>query len=245
MGSNFKKLKEYSALSWISYDDVGHLKNKILNGYTEKDKSNEPFKKNYTSSGFQATAFEKENEIVIAIRGTEALNEFWDDLLIADGSLALNYMPNSQAGSMIDYINGIADILKTYKQTGKNITIVGHSLGGTLAQIASKMYPSLFDNCYTFNSPSGNNLNYHKIYKDSDGKYYWLGNEQVNFKHYIEDKIGEAFHHYQNTSMTTSVTDARAKDAFSLIVNLWRKERFAERIEVSRTNSNYGIWKAA
>ncbi|WP_170020305.1 hypothetical protein [Campylobacter sp. RM16190] len=257
----FEVLKTYAELAWAGYKE---FKTKDATGAQigAFDKRFETVKDSpaNSSSGFQATLFKDKStgEYILSVRGTEA-NIFNDpleafkDTIVADGNLALNDMPSSQTRDMMNFINELVygekngDEVITPPKISFNdhITIVGHSLGGTLAQIASKMYPSLFDNCYTFNSPSGNNLNYHKIYKDSDGKYYWLGNEQINFKHYVEDKIGEAFHNYQNTSMTTSVTDVRAKDVLSMIANLWWKERFGERIEVSGTNSNDSIWRVA
>ncbi|QKG28720.1 alpha/beta fold hydrolase [Campylobacter sp. RM16187] len=240
MSSKFSIYKDMAMLADIAYETI-EVNDPTKNGYTVRQ--NSPA----NSSGFSATLYQKEDEIILALRGTEtnSLEQFYYDVLVADvAELGTKSVPASQVTDMIRFIDGLKNSSDLISGNTK-VTIVGHSLGGTLAQIASKMYPSLFDNCYTFNSPSRMSLNYRKIYKDSDGKYYWLGNEQVNFKHYVEYKIGEAFHNYQNTSMTTSVTDVRAKDAFSHIANLWWKERFGERIEVSGTNSNESIWRVA
>ena len=152
------------------------------------------------------------------------------DTIIADGNLAISSMPGGQTSDMISFINKLNNESKIPEK--QKITIVGHSLGGALAQIASKMFPDLFSKVYTFNAPSGKSLVYKQIYKDGE-KYFWIGNEQVNSKHYVDKNIGEAFYNYQNSTVTTPVTDVRAKDALSLIANLWWKERFGELVEVS------------
>ena len=166
------------------------------------------------------------------------VTEFWRDLIIADGNLALNSMPSSQVADMINFINSIKNIFDEAKNSGKKITIVGHSLGGTLSQIASKVFPNLFDECYTFNSPSGKDLFDYKVYKDGD-KYYMLrlstptDDMQGGKKIYLTDTVGEALYNYQNTQMTTNVTDIAAKDDPRIINNLWWKDRFGDKIEVS------------
>nr|WP_314868607.1 calcium-binding protein [uncultured Campylobacter sp.] len=161
---------------------------------------------------------------------------------MADIELAFNGTPHSQIGDMVKFINELkkgtkGNDGKTAVQINNfdNITIVGHSLGGTLAQIASKIYPGLFDNCYTFNSPSGKNLYLYskEVLKDAEGKYFWIVDVQTNYKYYLDDAIGEALYNYQKSPMTTSVTDIRAKDFFNLIADLHENDRFGELIEVS------------
>lgn len=124
-----------------------------------------------TKSGFQAIAYEKDNEIVVAIRGTEPLKNFYGDLLTADLDLLSNKIPLEQSKDMVKYIN---ELKSEGKFNNKKVTIAGHSLGGTLAQIAAKMFPNTFDNVYTFNSPSGKELKIQEIQKDSDERLYNL-----------------------------------------------------------------------
>lgn len=248
----FETLKIYSELAWAGYRGFlePDTKGKLETTSAQRDNFSKNFIKIKSSeekslSGFQATLYKniKTGEYILSVRGTEVdqgIDQMKKDAFEADGDLALKSLPSSQVGDMIKFIYELnrgttGDDGKTAVQIRDldNITIVGHSLGGTLAQVASKMYPGLFDKCYTFNSPSGKELNSKKVYKDPEGKYFWIGSEQVNFKHYLDDAIGQAFYNYQNSPMTTSVTDVRAKDAFSLIANLWWKERFGDLVEVS------------
>ena len=233
---NFNDLKQYASLTWAVYADA--TDKVIPKEYNKTEYKSE--NSGYTS-GFQARVYESKNELVLSIRGTEMNNgvtEFWRDLIIADGNLALNSMPSSQVADMINFINSIKNIFDEAKNSGKKITIVGHSLGGTLSQIASKAFPNLFDECYTFNSPSGKDLFDYKVYKDGD-KYYMLrlstptDDMQGGKKIYLTDTVGEALYNYQNTQMTTSVTDIAAKDDPRIINNLWWKDRFGDKIEVS------------
>ncbi|PSM51237.1 von Willebrand factor type A (vWA) domain-containing protein (lipase domain) [Campylobacter blaseri] len=217
MKNEFSKYKELAALANNVYYDKYH----IPTGY------NEEYVVQNTTSGFAATLYVKDGQKILAIRGTEFKTDFIRDLIIADGNLAVNSLPKSQYADMVKFINDNKDKLK-------GVTIVGHSLGGTLAQIACKSFPNLFDECYTFNAPSGKDLLNTKIYKDKNNRYFWIGNEQVNFNHYLDNKLGEALYEYQNSnSITTKVTDIVAKDGVETIANLWWKDRFGDVIEVS------------
>ena len=233
--TTFSKFKVYADLSWEVYDD--EYTGSIMKDY-EVIESQEN-----TGTGFAAKLVRNKNtgELILVIRGTETKQgviELYRDLIIADGNLALNSMPSSQVTDMINFINSIKNIFDEAKNSGKKITIVGHSLGGTLSQIASKAFPNLFDECYTFNSPSGKDLFDYKVYKDGD-KYYMLrlstptDDMQGGKKIYLTDTVGEALYNYQNTQMTTSVTDIAAKDDPRIINNLWWKDRFGDKIEVS------------
>ena len=230
MSSKFSIYKDMAMLADIAYETI-EVNDPTKNGYTVRQNSPANF------SGFAATLYQKGDEIVLAIRGTEVgvdkLRQMYYDVIVADvAELGTNSIPKSQVTDMIKFIDELKDSSNLVSKNSK-VTIVGHSLGGALAQIASKMYPGLFDKCYTFNSPSGKELNSKKVYKDPEGKYFWIGSEQVNFKHYLDDAIGQAFYNYQNSPMTTLVTDVRAKDFISPIANLYGGERFGELIKVS------------
>ncbi|BDU50633.1 hypothetical protein [Haliovirga abyssi] len=105
---------------------------------------------------FYAAAFEKNNEIVIAYRGTDGANGEYDshkDFKIFFGLIDLgdrdfimeHYLTN---GKIIAGIPGIQfklavdfykDIVKDRKNKDKTISVTGHSLGGGLAQYVSVM----------------------------------------------------------------------------------------------------------
>ena len=189
---NFNDLKQYASLTWAVYADA--TDKVIPKEYNKTEYKSE--NSGYTS-GFQARAYESKNELVLSIRGTEMNNgvtEFWRDLIIVDGNLALNSMPSSQVADMINFINSIKNIFYEAKNSGKKVTIVGHSLGGTLSQIASKSFPNLFDECYTFNSPSGKNLFNEQVFKEGNDYYVWHGQLQLSRKQYLDSAIGEALY---------------------------------------------------
>ena len=209
-------------LTDVAYKNISH-DTETKNGYIVKQ--NSPA----NSSGFAATLYQKGDEIVLAIRGTEP-GDFYNDVIDADiGGLAADSIPSRQAVDMIEYIEWLLSSNKISKD--QKLTIVGHSLGGALAQIASKMYPDLFDKCYTFNSPSGKNLYNTKIYIDGDAYFYKTSKEAEII--YLDKNGGKAIYNYQNSPMTTSVTDIRAKDFIAPIANLYGGERFGELIKVS------------
>ena len=105
---------------------------------------------------FYAAAFEKDDEIVIAYRGTDGDNGEYDShkdfktlfglLNLGDNDFVLeHYLTN---GRLIAGIPGIQfklavdfykDIKKHYKKKSPTISVTGHSLGGGLAQYVSVM----------------------------------------------------------------------------------------------------------
>jgi len=249
----FEALKTYAELAWAGYK--GFIKLGKSGRFDTTSAQRDNFSKDFVEiksseednlSGFQAVLYKniKTGEYILSVRGTEINQGFGQAIkdLLADIELAFNGTPHSQIGDMVKFINELkkgtkGNDGKTAVQINNfdNITIVGHSLGGTLAQIASKIYPGLFDNCYTFNSPSGKNLYLYskEVLKDAEGKYFWIVDVQTNYKYYLDDAIGEALYNYQKSPMTTSVTDIRAKDFFNLIADLHENDRFGELIEVS------------
>ena len=244
----FEALKTYAELAWAGYR--GFLKpdkGKFNTTSAQRDNFSKDFveiksSKEDNLSGFQAVLYKniKTGEYILSVRGTQ-MTQMGD--LLADIELAFNGTPHSQIGDMVEFINELkketkdkdGNTVSPIIKQEDNITIVGHSLGGTLAQIASKIYPGLFDNCYTFNSPSGKNLYLYskEVLKDAEGKYFWIVDVQTNYKYYLDDAIGEALYNYQKSPMTTSATDIRAKDFFNLIADLHENDRFGELIEVS------------
>ncbi len=110
-----------------------------------------------THSGFSATLFQdkESKEYTLAIRGTEfKLDQIQD--LINDYYIGTN---NSDMNRVIEQY---FDMLLFYEETLKpllqekgiaKINVIGHSLGGYLAQLFALSYPSIINEVYTYNAP--------------------------------------------------------------------------------------------
>ena len=141
-----------------------------------------------TSSGFSATLFKdtqadsKDIEYILAFRGTEFPSGFSDDVLDADADLANSKLPSNQYIDMIKfYTQCIAD---KHITESTPLTIVGHSLGGCLAQLltlslATSENVNNIKEVYTFNSPGAKNL---RINEDTLGKVYEIDSTILNAK---------------------------------------------------------------
>ncbi|MDP2104134.1 MAG: DUF2974 domain-containing protein, partial [Candidatus Gracilibacteria bacterium] len=108
------------------------------------------------STGFAANIVEdkKTGDITIAIRGTDdALDVFFSDFQIGLGHLGVKQFVPGQIGSLKQFLR----VLETQygeKLKGKNITIVGHSLGGALSETVDTLDTGLnITACYNFNGP--------------------------------------------------------------------------------------------
>ncbi len=85
-------------------------------------------------TGFAATAFTKDNVVVIAFRGTNDFKDLNADIAI--GNPAQDW--NEQFMNASDFT---LEILKQYKdKLDTTILVTGHSLGGSLAQVVSKLF---------------------------------------------------------------------------------------------------------
>ncbi|TLD79723.1 hypothetical protein LS81_010370 [Helicobacter trogontum] len=112
--------------------------------------------------GFRATLFRdiSNNEYVLGIAGTDApspnpLTIDWRDIG-TDASLTLRKLPKKQYDSMINFYFRL-------KQSGKiahntPIVVVGHSLGGYLAQLFALTYPHIIQGLYTYQAPGAKRL---------------------------------------------------------------------------------------
>lgn len=114
-----------------------------------------------THSGFSATLFKdtkadsKDSEYIFAIRGTEFKLEQIQDLLN-------DYYIGTNNSDMNRVIEQYFDMLLFYKETLKpllqekgiaRINVIGHSLGGYLAQLFALSYPHSINEVYTYNAP--------------------------------------------------------------------------------------------
>jgi hypothetical protein len=93
-------------------------------------------------SGYQGTIFQREDthEIIVAHRGTEFTREPLKDGVLTDGGMVFN-RANQQAADAIALTGRALDIAaydaKKRHEKVPEVTVTGHSLGGTLAQITS------------------------------------------------------------------------------------------------------------
>ena len=114
-----------------------------------------------THSGFSATLFKdtkadsKDLEYTLAIRGTEFKLEQIQDLLN-------DYYIGTNNSDMNRVIEQYFDMLLFYEETLKpllqekgiaKINVIGHSLGGYLAQLFALSYPHSINEVYTYNAP--------------------------------------------------------------------------------------------
>lgn len=96
-------------------------------------------------SGYQGTIYQRVDtrEIVVAHRGTEpsrGLGELFRDAVRTDGGMVINGV-NNQTQDAIAFTQRAIDLAKQEaERTGRTpppVTVTGHSLGGTLAQITA------------------------------------------------------------------------------------------------------------
>ena len=92
-------------------------------------------KYSYISSGFFAVKFEKGDDIVIAFRGTNGVLDVPADLAIVGQNF-----PFANWDTQFDYALNTTKIIRDEAKPNTNIYVTGHSLGGALAQVTSKMF---------------------------------------------------------------------------------------------------------
>ncbi|MWV62938.1 hypothetical protein DCO58_01520 [Helicobacter saguini] len=95
-----------------------------------------------TSSGFSATLFEDtqdSNQKIFAIRGTEAMSDFLNDVIYADMNLMFGKLATNQYLDMLRFYNECVEKYPNITKP-KNLNVVGHSLGGCLAQLLALNY---------------------------------------------------------------------------------------------------------
>ncbi|MGL6063600.1 MAG: PAAR-like protein [Fusobacteriaceae bacterium] len=151
------------------------------------------------NSSFQATAFSKRDDIIVAYRGTEFfedydINHFIKDLL-ADKKLYLDIRETEQRKLAHKFLEKIKN---DPKNKNKKIHVVGHSLGGALANYAVVDLKNLenIKSLVTFNSLGiiHNNLYNEtwdlKLFKDVEARYRLRGKERPKLEEVIIDQDG-------------------------------------------------------
>lgn len=95
-------------------------------------------------NGYQGTIYQRmdSGEIIVAHRGTEFERERLKDLLLTDGAMVIG-RTNPQAADAIALTQRALEIAEKEGQLAgrkPEVTVTGHSLGGTLAQITAHYY---------------------------------------------------------------------------------------------------------
>lgn len=133
------KSTDYALLAKNSYSNPDPSKKVFLGGVTYRpfDHADDP------SSGFQATAYRRidTGETVIAYRGTEFDREPVRDGFV-DAGMALAGI-NAQAPAAHAFTQRVMAQAKAYAASNNlplNVTVTGHSLGGTLAQLQAHKF---------------------------------------------------------------------------------------------------------
>ena len=122
-----------------------------------------------TITGFSATLFRDTytGKKILAIRGTDDItgSDFDDDIL----QLGIQKTLPGQYESLVGFFESLKSSGKISKSD--NLTVVGHSLGGALAQMTTATYKDYVDQTYTFNSPGVKNLSIPNV-MEYQGEYY-------------------------------------------------------------------------
>lgn len=136
---------DYAALSEDSYRDRRPDPNAVvpINGVNYRVLGNA----NNPENGYQGTIYQRVDtrEIVVAHRGTEPNNgvgEFIRDVVRTDGGMVINGV-NNQAADAIALTERARELARVEgERSGQTppVTVTGHSLGGTLAQITAHRF---------------------------------------------------------------------------------------------------------
>lgn len=219
MENKFAIYKKYAIL--LEHVYVGSLDSIIEVGKTFRD-----YKIFITTQfvNLKVIGYVDKNEVVISICELEKKD---------DENLSLNKIPFEQTKATVEFINSLKKILEKAKNGGRKLIITGCFSGGTIAQIISKSFPGLFNECYAFNSQSGKNLHYENIQHDKDGFYITEKLSNNKTKTYVNDRIHEALYNYQNKPMTTKVIDIISKDSVKNLYSLSPRDSFGEEVFIS------------
>ena len=159
-----------------------------------------------SSSGFQATLIEKTDSSgnitkVISLAGMD----IWEgEDRTAATSISQGEVPGLQYKAMTDFISKLID--NNQISQSDNITMVGHSLGGLLTQMATATFTGFIDNSYTFNSPGAANLTATAEQAESWG---WSAETNLYFNEFIFNKydVGDRITNFTAASGSTFIAD--------------------------------------
>lgn len=148
-------------------------------------------------SGYQGTVYQRvsSGEIVVAHRGTEFERQLADDLLKADGGMVVR-RDNRQASDAIDLTRIAQAHAREYASDNRTaipqVTVTGHSLGGTLAQVSAHYFDLKGE---TFNAYGAASLN---IRHPTTGEIYRTGSGGNDVLNHVmgADLVSSGSQHY-------------------------------------------------
>jgi hypothetical protein len=152
----------YAELAEHSYDRKGEMRDLVNKEVTLEGVAYKVLAYvDNPASGYQGTIYQRvdTSEIIVAHRGTEFERERWNDLVRTDGAMVLGRV-NPQAADAIALTRRALEIaMKEGALEGRTpeVTVTGHSLGGTLAQITAHHYNLRGE---TFNAYGAASLHY-------------------------------------------------------------------------------------
>jgi len=130
-------------------------------------------KENDDATGYSGTLFVNTNtgRIILANRGTDDPKDAAaDDRIMLDGKT-----PSGQFRSMVDYI----EQLRRDEIIMGEFDVTGHSLGGTLSQMAKAAYSEIVNTVYTFNAMGAQSLTRDCFFQSSTPGYVVVEREIV------------------------------------------------------------------
>jgi len=172
--------------------EIGGLEYKVL-AYSDKP------------SGYQGAVYQRMDtgEIVVAHRGTEFERERLKDLVKTDGGMVVG-RDNRQADDAIALTRQAIELAKDYGATKgvapPEVTVTGHSLGGTLAEVTGHYFGLKGE---TFNAFGAASLN---MRNPATGEHYRIpegGNAMVNHV-MAADLVSSASPHYGQVKVYTN-----------------------------------------
>jgi len=126
--SDLQKLEKHKIYSLIAKDTKSDMPELDIPGYKRV------LYFNNSQTGFNATIYENKynNELVLAYRGTDNREGVLDDIKMLQNCIPEQYH---------DAIKIYDDVLNCFPN--KKIVVIGHSLGGSLAQLVASTYPEV------------------------------------------------------------------------------------------------------
>lgn len=171
----------------------------VINHINEKDKE--------SNGGFRATLFRdvRNSEYILALAGTDfVLNrDFGFTDIATDGSLLFRKLPKFQYDSMINFYFRLKQ--NSYITKDTPLVVVGHSLGGYLAQLFALTYPHIIKGLYTYQAPGSKRL--------------WRGLFTLLQSLYIKAKETETNSKQHRKQAYINLSNSHKKEAMRMVEN--------------------------